>query len=237
MDINCDLGEGISGEEAIMSLVDSCSIACGGHYGDADSMIKTLTLAQKFGVKAGAHPSYIDPINFGRKVMDISPVRLKQQIMEQISTLDQLSKSIGLTLHHVKAHGALYNEAARNKTIGNVLIDSVVSFGRDLCIFVPYASNLHQLAIDRNVKHWIEVFADRNYRENYELISRGHENAVILEPLKVKNRVRMMVQERQVKLENGQGLPIEFDTICVHGDHPKAFEIVKGLNALKQESS
>lgn len=237
MDINCDLGEGVSDEAALMSLIDSCSIACGGHFGDISSMTKTLALAKKFGVKAGAHPSYNDRTNFGRKKMKVSPERLKRQIIEQISTLDELSGSMGMTLHHVKAHGALYNEAARDKTIGNVLIDSVVSFGRDLCIFVPYGSNLHQLVTERKIKHWVEVFADRNYNENFELISRGLDNAVISEPLEVKNRVRMMIREQCVKLGNGQKVPINFDTICVHGDHPKALDIVKGLNALKTEES
>ncbi len=227
----------MSNEADLMPYVDSCSIACGGHYGDAKSMTKTLELAQKFGVSIGAHPSYRDRANFGRKIVEVSHDELKRQIREQISVLDKISRSMGMELHHVKAHGALYNEAGRNEDVANVLIDSVVSFEKELCIFVPYGSNLHQLSIQKGLSHFVEVFADRNYDERYELISRKISKAIILEPSEVVSRVKKMVQRKCIMIEDGRELPVEFDTICVHGDHPNALEILRGLHALKRELS
>ena len=233
MDINCDLGEGRPDEEKLMALIDSCNIACGGHFGDKKSMTETLSLSKRMGVKAGAHPSFVDRENFGRKVIDVSLTELKEQIIRQIAELNELAKSIGVTLHHVKAHGALYNEAARSEEIGNTLIDAVVFFKQDLCIFVPYGSKLHKLVKDRQIRHWAEVFADRNYNNKLELIPRDQPNSVIHDPAEVKQKVRKMIEDRTVVAEEGSELPIDFDTICVHGDHPKALEFLIEISTLK----
>ena len=233
MDVNCDLGEGRPDEEKLMALIDSCNVACGGHFGDEKSMAKTLELSKRMGVKAGAHPSFVDKENFGRKVLDVSLAELKQQIISQIAELNQIAKSVGVTLHHVKAHGALYNEAARSEVIGNTLIDAVVFFKQDLCIFVPYGSKLHELVKDRQIRHWVEVFADRNYNNKLELISRDQTNSVVYDPSVVKQRVRKMIEDRTVVVEGGSEIPIDFDTICVHGDHPKALEFLIEISTLK----
>ena len=234
MDINCDLGEGRPDEEKLMALIDSCNIACGGHFGDKQSMKETLMLSKMMGVKAGAHPSFADRENFGRKSVDIPLQELKEQVIGQISELNQIAKSVGVTLHHVKAHGALYNEAARSEEIGNALIDAVVFFKQDLCIFVPYGSKLHELAKDRRIRHWAEVFADRNYNNNLELIPRNQLNSVIHDPAEVKQRVRKMIEDRTVVVEGGNEVSIDFETICVHGDHPKALEFLIEISTLKK---
>ncbi len=233
MDINCDLGEGMPNEDKLMALVDSCSIACGGHFGTLESMTKSIMLSKKMDVKIGAHPSYVDKLSFGRKVLKVPISELKQQIISQIEALDNISKSVGVKLHHVKAHGALYNEAARSIVIGNALIDSVVYFKQDLCIFVPYGSNLHKLVKERGIKHWAEGFADRNYNKRLELVSRDKVNALITDPLKVKERVKMMIEEKSVIVEDGSKMSINFDTICVHGDHPRALDLLRELRTLK----
>jgi len=233
MDINCDLGEGRPNEEKLMALIDSCNIACGGHFGDKKSMLATLELAKKMRVKAGAHPSYADRKNFGRKVVNVSLPELKEQIIKQITALNEVAQSIGMSLHHVKAHGALYNEAARSEEIGNTLIDAVVFFKQDLCIFVPYGSKLHELVKERQIRHWTEVFADRNYNNKLELISRDKPNSVIYDPSEVKHRVRKMIEDRKVVVEGGSEMPIHFDTICVHGDHPKALDFLLEISTLK----
>lgn len=233
MDINCDLGEGRPDEEKLMALIDSCNIACGGHFGDKESMKATLNLSKRMGVKAGAHPSFVDRANFGRKVVDVPLHELKEQIIRQISELDQVAKSIGVSLHHVKAHGALYNEAARSEDIGNILLDAVVFFKQDLCIFVPYGSKLQNLAKVRQIRYWTEVFADRNYNNKLELIPRNQLNSVIHDPAEVKQRVRKMIDDRLVVVEGGSQVPIDFDTVCVHGDHPKALEFLVELSTLK----
>jgi len=233
MDINCDLGEGIPGEEKLMALIDSCNIACGGHFGDNATMSSSLKLSKKMGVRPGAHPSFVDRVHFGRKVVKVSLHELKEQIIQQIATLNQISKSIGIALHHVKAHGALYNEAARSEEIANVLIDAVVFFKQDLCIFVPYGSELHRLVKERGIKHWVEVFADRNYNNKLELLSRNQKDAVINDPIEFKIRVTKMVEEGIVVVGDGSEMHIDFDTICIHGDHPRALEFLVELNAIK----
>lgn len=234
IDINCDLGEGMPDEEKLMALIDSCNIACGGHFGDKASMTRSLELAAKMGVKAGAHPSFVDKKNFGRKLVAIPLEKLKEQIIQQIAELNEIARSIGVSLHHVKAHGALYNEAARSDELGNVLIDAVVFFKQDLCIFVPYGSNLQKLAKKRKVKHWVEVFADRNYNNELELVSRAKNHSVINDPIEVKQRVRKMIEDKTVIVEDGSERQIDFDTLCVHGDHPRALELLVELSALKK---
>ena len=233
MDINCDLGEGMQNEDKLMALIDSCSIACGGHFGTTESMTESICLSKKMGVKAGAHPSYDDKHNFGRKVLNVPLTELKPQIIRQIEALNNISKSTGVKLHHVKAHGALYNEAARSKAVGNVLIDAVDYFKQDLCIFVPYGSNLHKLVQERGIQHATEVFADRNYNKRLELVSRDQVNAVITDPLKVKERVKMMIEEKCIIVNDGSKMAINFDTICVHGDHPRALDLLREIRTLK----
>lgn len=234
MDINCDLGEGMPGEEKLMAFIDSCNIACGGHFGDKASMTNSLKLAQKMGVKVGAHPSFEDKANFGRKKIAIPLQKLKEQIIQQIAALSEIAASLGISLHHVKAHGALYNEAARSDELGNVLIDAVVFFKQDLCIFVPYGSNLHKLVKERSIRHWVEVFADRNYTSELELISRAEDHSVINNPIEVRQRVLKMIEDRSVIVEDGSEIQIDFDTICVHGDHPRALEFLVELSVLKK---
>jgi len=234
MDINCDLGEGMPDEEKLMAFIDSCNIACGGHYGDKASMTSSLKLAQKMGVKAGAHPSFMDKANFGRKLVDIPFQELKKQLIRQIAELNEIALSMGISLHHVKAHGALYNEAARSDEFGNVLIDAVVFFKQDLCIFVPYGSKLHKLVKKRRIRHWVEVFADRNYNNELELVSRAKNHSIINDPVEVKQRVRKMIEDKTVIVEDGSKKHIDFDTICVHGDHPRALELLAALSALKK---
>lgn len=233
MDINCDLGEGMPNDEKIMALIDSCNIACGGHTGDEISMKRTLELAEKFNVRAGAHPSYQDKENFGRSKVQVSSRELRSQLIEQIQRLNELASGMQIQLTHVKAHGALYNEAARNFDTANALIEAVLFFKAELCIFVPYGSLLHRLVIKEGIKHWVEVFADRNYDHQMRLVSRSQANAIINDPIEIGRRVNRMMQERVVKTIEGNDIQIDFDTICVHGDHPKALEILKEINVLK----
>ncbi len=233
MDINCDLGEGMPDEEKLMAFIDSCSIACGGHFGDKSSMTRSLLLSKKMGVKPGAHPSFEDKANFGRKVLEVPLDVLKHRLIRQISVLNDISRSIGVELHHVKAHGALYNEAARSVEIGKILIEAVVFFKQDLCIFVPYGSELHKLVKEQGIKHWVEVFADRNYSKEMRLISRDQINSIIDDPLEAKERMKRMIEEKTMIVEDGSEMYIDFDTICVHGDHPRALEFLKELSVLK----
>lgn len=233
MDINCDVGEGIHNEEALMALVDSCNIACGGHTGDEDSMVKTLRLARRFGVRAGAHPSFEDRLNFGRRSILVPEHVLKKQLIGQIGTLIELADKEGVTLKHIKAHGALYNMTAHSVELARLFLDVVASFKKDLCIFVPYGSVLGTEAEKAGVHFWLEAFADRNYDDDLNLLPRSAPNAVIDDVEQITERVKFMDQFRKVKTSTGKQVPLEFDTVCVHGDHPAALDILKALSSIK----
>ena len=233
MDINCDLGEGMINDAELMAEIDSCNIACGGHAGDKRSMLETLRLAKRYGVKAGAHPSFEDRTNFGRVALQVPLNDLKSQLIHQIAALNELAKSEGVKLHHVKAHGALYHQTAHSREMANILIEAVNFFKEDLCIFVPYGSVLEEEVKRKGIRHRVEVFADRNYDDQLQLLPRSVPNAVINDPKEIKKRVGRMVKKKSVTTVTNHELHIDFDTICVHGDHPEALEILKELRDIK----
>ena len=235
MDINCDLGEGMGNDDKIMPYINSCNIACGGHAGDKNTMIKTLHLAKKYGVKAGAHPSYEDKINFGRKELSVSKGLLKAQLINQIDVLNQLAKDENMKLHHVKAHGALYNMAAKSGEIAQIIVEAVQFVEQNLYIYAPFDSELEKKAKIMGVPYMIEVFADRNYDDDFNLLSRKVPLAVIETTEEVKSRVKKMIKEGTLISLHGIKRSINFDTLCVHGDHPHALEIVRELFILKED--
>lgn len=233
IDINCDLGEGLIDDAVLMPYIDTCNIACGGHAGDEDSMARTLSLSKQFGVNAGAHPSFEDRVNFGRKVLEVPVKGLKSQLTAQVATLLEIADRQEVAVSHVKAHGALYNLSAEDYDMARLLIEVVTSFKEDLCIFVPYGSLLEAIVKKENLTYKVEVFADRNYSDGLKLLPRSHSDSVLNEPEQIKERVWRMLTEKKVLTHSEQEVAIDFDTICVHGDHPKALEICKALNELK----
>ena len=235
MDINCDLGEGMPNDQKIMAYIDSCNIACGAHAGDKTTMLQSLKLAKKHKVKAGAHPSFEDRINFGRKEVSLPGNVLKDQLIKQIDVLNQLAKKEGMELHHVKAHGALYHMASRSEEIAGVFIEAVQYFEENLFIYVPFNSELEKKAKEKGVPCMIEVFADRNYDDDFNLVSRTQPAAVIDSVAEVKWRMEKMMKEGVLISLQGRKRNINFDTLCVHGDHPLAIEIVKELSELKRQ--
>lgn len=234
MDINCDLGEGMANDAEIMAYINSCNIACGGHAGDKNSMIKTLKLAKKYGVRAGAHPSFEDVENFGRKELLVSKPVLKAQLIGQIDALNQLALDENMKLHHVKAHGALYNMAAKSSEIAQIIVEAVQFFKQNLFIYAPFDSELEKKAKIMGVPYMIEVFADRNYDDDFNLLSRKEPMALIETTEEVKSRVEKMISEGTLISLHGIKRSINFDTLCVHGDHPYALEIVRELFILKE---
>ncbi len=151
MDINCDLGEGIGNDEAIMPYLGSCNIACGGHAGDSESMKTAVLLARKHDVKIGAHPSFLDPVNFGRKEMNVPSELLKRQLTDQIFELKEIASSFGMSLHHVKPHGALYNLAAKSVETAELIIDIMQDLEDTIYLYVPFNSVIESLAEKRGV--------------------------------------------------------------------------------------
>lgn len=218
IDINCDLGEGIGNEELVMPYITSCNIACGGHAGNQRTMSHVVNLAQKFKVNIGAHPSFPDQENFGRKVMELPSNQLFSVIRSQIVSLDQILLEKNLSLNHVKPHGALYNCAVIDENIAEVIIQVVKSFDKNLMLYVPYQSVIEKKAIYHGVPVKLEAFADRNYNSNLTLVARNHPNAIIHDPIEMFQHIYEMIMYDKVITIHGVGKSIKAETFCVHGD-------------------
>lgn len=230
IDINCDVGEGIGNEEGILPLISSCNIACGGHAGDLESMTQTVVYAKKYGVRIGAHPSYPDRKNFGRKTLAIDNESLKASIQHQIKELKSILDQEGRQLHHIKAHGALYNDLARNPALADLFLSAIASYKKSVYLYVPPDSVIAEKAIENGFAIQLEAFADRNYNEDLSLVSRKLPNAVIKEPQAVLNHLVGMVIKGKVKTAGGSERTLWADTFCVHGDTPNALRILTYLS-------
>ena len=236
LNINCDLGEGLNNEHIIMPLIDSCNIACGGHAGDNGSMIECIEISIKNNVKIGAHPSYPDKINFGRKKIDISPSELSYSIISQIESLEAIADSYGLELNHIKAHGALYNQMIIDTELSNFYLDTIKDFKNKCSLYIPYKSEIEKIALKKGFSIIYEVFGDRNYNDDLSLVSRNNENALITDPESVVNHIKTIKETETVKTINGNYKKIKFDTICIHSDTNNSIEILKKINQEFDES-
>ncbi len=230
VDINCDVGEGLGNEAALMPFISSCSIACGAHAGDDTTIIETIRLAIKNNVKIGAHPSFPDRKNFGRKVMDLDKKALQQSLEDQINLVNTHAKRLGAKLYHVKAHGALYNQAAIDTKTAQIILLAVKNTVHNAVLYVPYNSILEKLALKYYVKIKVEAFADRNYNENLTLVSRTNENAIITDRDLLLEHLLKMIIHKKVKTISGVEVAIKADTYCIHGDNSNAVEILKYIS-------
>ncbi len=226
--INCDLGEGGDFDADLMPHISACNIACGGHAGNLEMMQQTIKLAVEHGVEIGAHPSYPDKENFGRKPMDISSEELQRSIVAQILSLKQLAEAEGVKLTHVKPHGALYNEAAKDEKIAEIIIDSLLEFDQKLALFCPPNSMISKLAKGR-IPIVFEAFSDRNYEADLSLVSRLKPNALITEKEAVFEHLFSMFSEGKVPCGNAEKIIIKADTFCLHSDTPNSVEIITFL--------
>lgn len=226
--INCDLGEGGEFDEKLMPLISACNIACGGHAGNLETMHRTVRLALENNIEIGAHPSYPDRANFGRNHMEMTAEELKLSIEGQVLSLKQIVESEGGKLSHVKLHGALYNDAAKDRNISKVVMRSLEDLGDDFRLFVPVNSQLGELALGR-FELYYEAFADRNYEKNYGLVPRSKSHAIIEDRKMVFQHVRSIYNENKILLQNGEFLEAQANTFCVHSDTPSAVEILQYL--------
>lgn len=234
--INCDLGEGGDYDEQLMPMISACNIACGGHAGTVESMHDTVQLAIKYKVEMGAHPSYPDKKNFGRKTLTMSSENLKQSLVAQILSLKQIAESEGGKLSHVKPHGALYNDAAKDENIAKIVIESVLEFDDRLPIYAPHNSVISRLAQGKiEVIH--EAFADRNYEENYQLVSRESPGALITQKEAVFTHLFSMFSEHKIISKSGVKIPCSASTFCIHSDTPNSVEILKYLQEKFSENN
>jgi UPF0271 protein len=231
IDLNCDVGEGVGNEAELMPYISSCNISCGAHAGTEEIIKGVILLAEKHHVKIGAHPSYPDRENFGRKKMNMPLDELEASLISQIKWLNDLTtKLTGSPVNHVKAHGALYNSSAIQKDIANVVVNAVIKSVPNAKIYVPNRSVIEEVAFNRKLKVVNEVFADRNYQEDLSLVPRTQKNAIITNKNDVVKHVIRMVKTQKVKTLDGIEKPVFAETCCVHGDNEKAVEIVKFLH-------
>ena len=228
IDINCDVGEGIDNEESLMPYISSCNIACGAHAGNVEIIDRVINIARRHQVKVGAHPSFPDRENFGRKIMDIPWDALTVSLIQQIQRMQ--ARLGGERLHHIKAHGALYNASVVDHDIANVIVQAVKTTAANTLLYVPCNSVIEQVALQHQLNIKYEVFADRNYRDDLRLIPRAQSNAVITNKEEVIDHLSRMVIDRQVKTVSDRLMPIKAETGCVHGDNEAALEIVKYIH-------
>ena len=230
ININCDLGEGLNNEHIIMPLINSCNIACGGHAGDSNSMIECVEISIKNEVLIGAHPSYPDRENFGRKKIDISRSELYYSLLDQIERLNSIAKSHGTKLHHIKAHGALYNQMFTDRDLSDFYLDTIKSFQEECYIYIPYNSEIEKSALEKGYRVMYEAFGDRLYNDNLSLVSRDNKDALINTPKSVIDQIYNILDSKKIKSINGVYQSIKADTICIHSDTDNAVEILKEIN-------
>ncbi len=235
VDINVDVGEGVGNESQLLPYASSCNIACGGHAGDHKSMRKVVKLAQQHRVKIGAHPSFPDFENFGRKPMNMPCVALFASLQEQINSLYTIMQQENGMLHHVKPHGALYNMAVTDTRIATIIIEVMKAIALPVKLYVPYKSVIETLAIQNNIPVTYEAFADRNYNDDLTLVSRSEKNALIHESDAIFEHVYRMIIKQKVKTITGAEVAIKAETFCLHGDSLNAASLVKKLR-MKLES-
>ncbi len=236
IDLNCDMGEAfgaytIAPDASIMPLITSANIACGWHAGDPHVMRQSVELALQHGVAIGAHPGHPDLLGFGRRQMGLSAAELKEYVTYQIGALAAFVRAAGGRLNHVKAHGAMYNQAAADPGLARAFAEAVAAF--DDSLIVVGLANSHLLSEAKQIGLPVasEVFADRGYLPNGALMPRHLPGAVLHDPDVVAARVLTMVKAGQVEASDGSIIQLQADTICVHGDTPEA---VKHLQTLRR---
>uniref|UniRef100_UPI004047127D LamB/YcsF family protein n=1 Tax=Algoriphagus sp. TaxID=1872435 RepID=UPI004047127D len=220
LQINCDLGEGIPWEKQLFPLIDVASLACGGHFGTRASLDASLALATKYGKKVGAHPSYPDQENFGRVSLIIPIETLIEAIGQQIERFKQRAQAHNLAMDHIKFHGALYNDAAKDSSLANSLIDFLLENYPQTPLLVPPHSELEKKAQEKGLTIRLEVFADRAYTSDYLLSPRTLEGSLLQDITSVEPQVKRLLFEGQLLSMEGVQLPIQADTLCFHGDNP-----------------
>lgn len=229
IDLNCDLGEGMNNDAELMPLITSANIACGFHASNPLLMEKTVHLAIRHGVAVGAHPSYPDPHSFGRRDMAIHPEELRADLIYQVGALSAICRSSDVPLRHVKVHGALYNRAAVDLEMARTVAAAIRDIAPDAYMVCLAGSRMTEAAREMGVRFVEEAFADRVYAPDGTLVPRSCEGSVLHDPFLVAERVVRMVREKGVQAADGAVVPLQFQTVCVHGDTPGGVAIIREI--------
>ncbi len=230
VDLNCDLGESfgsykIGNDEAMMPHITSANIACGFHAGDPLTIEKTIQLALNNDVAIGAHPGYPDLVGFGRRNMQIPADEVKAIVKYQVAALKGMTEALGGKLQHVKPHGALYNQAAKDPLLANAIAQAIAEIDTELIFMGLANSEMKDASAKFDLQFASEVFADRAYTNEGFLVPRSLNGAVIYNPHVCKNRVLGMVLKSQTTSIENQKIEIDADSVCIHGDNPSAFDL------------
>lgn len=218
IDLNCDMGEGFFNDKAIMPRISSANIACGGHAGDKDIMQRTIICALEHGVQVGAHPGYEDRVHFGRMEMLFSAPQIKDLLKRQISELQEEAQKLGAGVCHIKPHGALYNQSARDERLAATIAETILLIDPLLILYGLSGSCSIRAAEAAGLKTVSEVFADRTYQNNGSLTPRSEKNALIEKEQASVTQVLQMIQQGNVTSLSGTTIPIVAQSICIHGD-------------------
>jgi UPF0271 protein len=223
------MGEGIGNDAAIMPFITSANIACGYHAGDEETARTTIDLAKQYNVNIGVHPSFFDRENFGRTEMKTTPEEVYRLVTEQLFLFKKFADAADAVVHHIKPHGALYNMAARDAALAKAIAQAVKDFDENLVLFGLSGSVSISEAKALGLKTWSEVFADRTYQDNGSLTPRSQPNALLEDEEQSIQQVLQMVKAKTVTTLSGKTIPIEADTICIHGDGKNAVAFAKKI--------
>ena len=232
ININCDLGEkskfhSIKNDPELLNIVNSANIACGYHAGDEKTMEMVIQISKKNGVSLGAHPSFNDPENFGRKRMNLSSLEIKKLIFDQYEILQKIAQKYNEKVTHIKPHGALNNMACEDIELATTLAIAINEISKDLIYLVPTGSKMEEAAKKFNMKIACEIFADRNYEDDGNLVSRKKPHALITDPKEAKKHVLNMVKNQSLNCHSGKQIPCEIDSVCIHGDNESSLSTAK----------
>ncbi len=234
VDLNCDLGESFGRyklglDEEVIGFVSSANVACGFHASDPSVMAATVRLAGEAGAAVGAHPGFPDLQGFGRRNMNMDAAELHDAVLYQIAALAGFCRVAGVALQHVKPHGAMYNMAVKDMTMARAICQAVQEFDPELILLAPGGSCLQKAAEEYGLAFACEVFADRGYQADGSLVPRSQPGAMIEDEDEAIARVLRMVKEGLVRTADGQDIAVRADSVCVHGDGPKALAFVKKI--------
>ena len=253
ININCDLGEkskfhSNKHDPELLAIVNSANVACGYHAGDEKTMNEVVAISKKNGVSIGAHPSFKDPENFGRERMNLSSSEIRKLIIDQYEILQKIALNHSENVTHIKPHGALNNMACEDLDLAMTIAKSINEISKDIIYLVPTGSKMEIAAKKIDMKIACEIFADRNYEDDGNLVSRKKSNALITNPELAKMHVLNMVKNQALNCVSGKQIPCKIDSVCIHGDNESSLEtaisikenlmknglILKSLNNMKK---
>ena len=234
ININCDLGEKSKHhsnkyDPELLEIVNSANVACGYHAGDNETMNQVVQISKKNGVSIGAHPSFNDPENFGRQRMNLSSNEVRQLIIDQYEILQRIAQDHGENVTHIKPHGALNNMACEDVDLAMTLARAIIEIDKNLIYLVPTGSKMEETAKKLNMRIACEIFADRNYEDDGNLVSRKKSHALITDPEEAKKHVLNMVVNQSLNCHSGKQIPCEIDSVCIHGDNENSLSTAKSI--------